>query len=114
MRSNKSTKGNEMTKRIPAMTARKNFGELLESVYRRGDEIIIERAGKPMGVFIPMSQYQRLERQRTDALEKMEQLWVSVSPTEDSRKAEQEILEETEAVRQERTLDGLQSPLAAA
>jgi hypothetical protein len=44
----------------------------------------------------------------------MEQLWVSVSPTEDSRKAEQEILEETEAVRQERTLDGLQSPLAAA
>ncbi len=88
-----------MTKRIPAMTARKNFGEMLESVYHRGDEIIIERAGKTMGVLIPLAQYQKLERQRTKAMSKMEQLWASAPPVADEAAAEQEIMEETEAVR---------------
>ncbi len=32
--------------------ARKRPGEILESVYYRGDEIVIERAGKPMAVVI--------------------------------------------------------------
>jgi len=88
-----------MTKRIPAMTARKNFGELLEGVFYKGDEVIIERAGKPMGVLIPIVQYQKLERQRSDAEAKMEQLWASVPTMLDQETAEREILEETEAVR---------------
>ncbi len=88
-----------MTKRVPAMTARKNFGELLESVYHKGDEIIVERAGKPMGVLIPLSQYQKLERQRTDALAAMETLWATMPLVSDTAAAEQEIQEEAEAVR---------------
>lgn len=88
-----------MTKRVPAMTARKNFGELLESVYHKGDEIIVERAGKPMGVLIPMAQYQKLERQRTDALAGMETLWAAMPLVLDAAAAEQEIQEETDAVR---------------
>ncbi len=100
-----------MTKRIPAMTARKNFGELLENVYHRGDEIIVERAGKPMGVLIPMAQYQKLERQRTDAIAKIEQLWASGVKMEDLAAAEQEILEETEAVRHGQIAEGIRSAL---
>lgn len=88
-----------MTKRIPAMTARKNFGELLEGVFYKGDEVIVERAGKPMGVLIPMGQYQKLERQRTEALANMEMLWTSVPATDDIEAAEREISEETQAVR---------------
>ena len=88
-----------MTKRISAMTARKNFREMLESVYHRGDEIIIERAGKTMGVLIPLAQYQKLERQRTEALAKMEQLWASAPRVTDYAAAEQEIVNETEAIR---------------
>ncbi len=111
-----------MTKRVPAMTARKNFGELLESVYHRGDEIIVERAGKPMGVLIPMAQYYKLERQRTDALAKIEQLWASApntgGPREDSAledsAAEQEILEEVEAVRHTRALEAVRPSLEVA
>ena len=37
-----------MAKRIPAMTARENFGELLEEVFYKGDEVVIERTEKPM------------------------------------------------------------------
>lgn len=87
-----------MTKRVAAMTVRKNFGELLESVFHKGDEIIVERAGKPMGVLIPMAQYQKLERQRAEALAKMEQLWASI-PAADDAAAEQEIADEAEIVR---------------
>lgn len=98
-----------MIKRIPAMTARKNFGELLESVFYRGDEVVVERAGKAMGVLIPMEQYQKLEQQRTEALARMEALWAG-APAEadqattnqaetDQAAAEQDILEETQAVR---------------
>ena len=86
-----------MTKRVAAMTVRKNFGELLESVFHKGDEIIVERAGKPMGVLIPMVQYQKLERQRAEAQAKMEQLWASIPAAADA--AEQEIAAETEALR---------------
>lgn len=88
-----------MTKRVPAMTARKNFGELLESVYHKGDEIIVERAGKPMGVLIPMAQYQKLERQRADALVAMETLWAAMPLVSETAAAEQEIQEEADAVR---------------
>jgi prevent-host-death family protein len=88
-----------MTKRISAMTARKNLGELLESVYYRGDEIIVERAGKPMGVLIPLSEYKKIERQRAEALAKLEGVWARMPQSEDTGAAEEEIREETEKVR---------------
>jgi prevent-host-death family protein len=52
-----------MKRTISAMEARKRFGELLEDV-SRGDEVVIERAGKPMGVVVPISRYDALERRR--------------------------------------------------
>lgn len=39
---------------LPAYVARKNFGQLLEEVYYRGDEFVIERAGKPMAKIVPL------------------------------------------------------------
>ena len=93
-------KAHSMTKRIPAMTARKNFGELLENVFYRGDEVVVERAGKAMGVFIPMEQYQKLEQQRTEASARMEALWENSPAVEDQAEAERDILEEVQAVRQ--------------
>ena len=53
---------------VTALDARRRLGELLESVYHRGDEIIIERAGKPMAVVISAERYEGLERNR-------ERLW---------------------------------------
>ena len=53
---------------VTALDARRRLGELLESVYHRGDEVVIERAGKPMAVVIPADRYASLERDR-------ERLW---------------------------------------
>jgi prevent-host-death family protein len=88
-----------MAKRVNAMAARKNLGELLEGVFYRGDEVIVERAGKPMGVIIPIAQYERIERSRAETLAKIEAQWSSMPPTVDLRAAELEIALEAEAVR---------------
>ncbi len=53
-----------MKRTLSALDARRRFGELLEGVYYRGDEVIIERAGKPMAVVIPAERYEALERSR--------------------------------------------------
>ena len=53
-----------MLKRESAMTARKNLGRLLEEAYYRGDEIVIERAGKPMAVIISFAEFEEFKQQR--------------------------------------------------
>lgn len=53
-----------MTKTTTAIKARKNLGQLLEEAFYRGDEFIIERAGKPMAVLIPVQEFERLQKQR--------------------------------------------------
>jgi len=53
-----------MKRTMTAVEARKQFGDILSGVYYRGDEVIIERAGKPMAVVIPTSRYEAMERDR--------------------------------------------------
>ncbi|NIM47521.1 MAG: type II toxin-antitoxin system prevent-host-death family antitoxin [Candidatus Aenigmarchaeota archaeon] len=54
----------EMTKTTTAIKARRNLGQLLEEAFYRGDEFIIERAGKPMAVLIPIQEFERWQKQR--------------------------------------------------
>jgi prevent-host-death family protein len=42
-------------KKITAMEARRNFGQMLEEVYYKEDQFVIERAGKPMAALVPLS-----------------------------------------------------------
>ena len=49
-------------KTINALKARQNFGEMLEQVYYRGDQFIIERAGKPMAAVVPLSQLEEWQK----------------------------------------------------
>lgn len=53
-----------MTKTTTAIKARKNLGRLLEETFYRGDEFIIERAGKPMAVLISVQEFERWRKQR--------------------------------------------------
>jgi prevent-host-death family protein len=53
-----------MIKKTSALTARKNFGQLLEEAYYRGDEIIIERAGKAMAVIISIEEFRNWQIER--------------------------------------------------
>ena len=62
-------------RRISAVEARKRLGEILESVYYRGDEVVIERAGKAMAVVIPSERYEAMERSRERLFELIEKNW---------------------------------------
>ena len=53
-----------MRKTVNAMKARGNLGQILEEVYYRGDQYIIERAGKAMAAVVPVEQYQQWQRER--------------------------------------------------
>src|SRR3990170_8251296 len=64
-----------MKRRISAVEARKRLGEILESVFYRGDEVVIERAGKAMAVVIPTERYDALERSRERLFELIERNW---------------------------------------
>jgi len=58
--------------RLSAVEARRRLGEILEGVYYRGDEVVIERAGKTMAVVIPADRYEALERSRERLFELIE------------------------------------------
>ena len=64
-----------MKRKVSAVEARKRLGELLEGVYYRGDEVVIERAGKPMAVVIPAERYETMERSRERLFELIEKNW---------------------------------------
>lgn len=53
-----------MKRTLSAVEARQRFGEVLEGVFYRGDEVVIERAGKPMAVVVPLRRYESMERSR--------------------------------------------------
>ena len=64
-----------MKRRISAVEARKRLGEILESVFYRGDEVVIERAGKAMAVVIPAERYEAMEKSRERAFDLIEENW---------------------------------------
>jgi prevent-host-death family protein len=55
-----------MRKTINAVRLRSKLGQVLEEVYYRGDQYVIERAGKPMAVVIPVEQYEQWRRKRQE------------------------------------------------
>lgn len=72
-----------MKRHVSADAARENLNALLESVSARGDEIVLERSGKPVAVIIPPHMYERLERQKSEMLQTLEKIWANRPPIED-------------------------------
>jgi prevent-host-death family protein len=65
----------DMQKKISAMKARQNLGQIMNEVAIRGDDYIIERAGKPLVAIIDMEKYQRIEEERQEALQAVRSIW---------------------------------------
>ena len=93
-----------MKRRISAVEARKRLGEILESVYYRGDEVVIERAGKPMAVVIPAERYEAMEKSRERLFELVEENWEKNKdvPYEDMEREVQKAIEEARTRRREK------------
>lgn len=57
----------KMQKKISAMDARKNFGQVLNEAAFRGDDFIVERAGKAMAAIVSMEKYEIMRQSREEA-----------------------------------------------
>jgi prevent-host-death family protein len=64
-----------MLKKISAMKARQNLGQILNEVSLRGDSFIIERAGKPLAALVDLEQFQQLQEDQNAALEAVKSIW---------------------------------------
>lgn len=53
-----------MEKKIGSAEVRRNFGQLLEEVYYRGDTVVVERRGRPMAVLVPLDLYESWQELR--------------------------------------------------
>ncbi|HLC41268.1 MAG TPA: type II toxin-antitoxin system prevent-host-death family antitoxin [Methylomirabilota bacterium] len=84
-----------VTKRVDALKARKNLGQLLEEVYYNGDQYVIERAGRPMAAVVPVWQLKGWQKRRERFFEMVDGLW------QKNKKVKPEVIEREvqEAVR---------------
>ena len=81
-----------MLKKISAMKARQNLGQILNEVSLRGDAYIIERAGKPLAALVDLERFQQLQEDRDAALQAVGNVWKKMQGLED--REIKEVLEE--------------------
>ena len=63
-----------MLKTVNALKARQNLGQLLEEVFYKGDQFVIQRAGKSMAVVISPSEYEMYLKQREEDMKAFDQI----------------------------------------
>jgi prevent-host-death family protein len=63
-----------MAKRMSAKDARSKFADLLGSVNYGGEEVIVERSGRPVAAVIPVPVYERLVAERKARFEVMDRV----------------------------------------
>jgi len=68
-----------MLKKISAMKARQNLGQLLNEVSIRGDAYIIERAGKPLAALVDMERFQLLQEDQSFAMQALKKVWENMA-----------------------------------
>ena len=87
-----------MLKTINALKARRNMGRVLEEVFYKGDQYVIERAGKAMAVVISPSEYEAYRKQREQDMKIFDEIRKK-NEGADSREVEKDVQETVEAVR---------------
>jgi prevent-host-death family protein len=88
-----------MLKKISAMKARQNLGQLLNEVSIRGDAYIIERAGKPLAALVGMERFQQLQEDQDSASQALKKLWEKMAGADDQEM--QEAIEAAEKIAKE-------------
>ncbi|NBJ14767.1 MAG: type II toxin-antitoxin system Phd/YefM family antitoxin [Dehalobacter sp. 4CP] len=71
-----------MVKKITAVKARQNLGQIMNEVSLLGDDYMIERAGKPLAVIISIDKYQSVQAKREEALRRLNQIWDKMGDTD--------------------------------
>ena len=72
-----------MVKKVTAMKARQSFGQVLEEVYYKGDQFVIERAGRPMAAVVPVwfvNEYQESRKRLFGTIDRIQKRNKGVRP----------------------------------
>ncbi|MBI4796332.1 MAG: type II toxin-antitoxin system Phd/YefM family antitoxin [Deltaproteobacteria bacterium] len=93
-----------MLKKISAMKARQNLGQLLNEVSIRGDSYVIERAGKPLAALVDMERFQQLQEDQEAALQAVRNIWKKMTGA-DTQEIQGAIEEASDAARDEKLRD---------
>jgi prevent-host-death family protein len=81
-----------MYKKISALKARQNLGQVMNEVALKGDDYIIERAGKPLVAVIPIEKYQSLQQEIKEFFESLSEMRANLE--EEDEKDMDELIEE--------------------
>lgn len=65
----------KVLKKVNAVKARQNLGQLLEEVYYKGDQYLIERAGRPLAAVVPVWQLEERTRRRDRFFGMVDEFW---------------------------------------
>ena len=93
----------DMVKKINALKARKNLGQLLEEVYYKDNQYVIERAGRPMAAVVPVWQLEGWRKRRERLFGMVEEVWKK-NKKEKPEVIEREVQEAVRAARAKATL----------
>jgi prevent-host-death family protein len=58
--------GGIMLKTVSAIKVRQNLGQVMNEVFLKDDEYIVERSGKPLVAIIPIEKYLTMKNSRTE------------------------------------------------
>lgn len=67
-----------MERRMSATEARVHFGEVLDSVAKRGDVVFVERSGRPQAVIVSVGDWEQWHRPRENPWERAERIFREV------------------------------------
>ena len=87
-----------MLREVTAMEARQNFGELLNEVKYRHDNVLITKAGKPIAALIDVDLYEKVRKMRLQ-FENLTAELANVYIDVEKGKAEAEINEALEKIK---------------
>ena len=91
-----------MVKKINALKAWKNLGQLLEEVYYKDNQYVIERAGRPMAAVVPVWQLEGWGKRRERLFGMVEEVWKK-NKKEKPEVIEREVQDAVRAVRAKAT-----------
>lgn len=63
-----------MAIRVSAREARNRFADIMGSIRYGGEEVIVERSGRPMAALIPVETYERLVAERRTRFEVLDEI----------------------------------------
>lgn len=87
-----------MFKKISAIKARKNLGELLEEVFYKKDHVLITRRDKAMAVMISIEDYEQFMSQREEDFSVLDEIQ-NLHPDKSPEQVEQDVAAAIKRVR---------------